>query len=55
MDSFDVKSVIETQKKRRIRKIFSWIAIGFVIAIGLSIAIIAAYGLIAYPINFIKQ
>lgn len=55
MDNYDINALTEMQKKRKKSKIISWIMIGIVIAIGITIAAVAAYGLIAYPINLFIQ
>ena len=55
MDNDDINALTEMQKKRKKSKISSWIMIGIVIAIGITIAAVAAYGLIAYPINLFTQ
>ena len=55
MDNYDINALTEMQKKRKKSKIISWIMIGIVIAIGITIAAVAAYGLIAYPINLFTQ
>jgi len=51
MDNYDINALTEMQKKRKKSKIISWIMIGIIIAIGITIAAV----LIAYPINLFTQ
>ena len=54
MDNYDINALTEMQKKRKKSKIISWIMIGIVIAIGITIAAVAAYGLIIFRNKIIE-